>query len=95
MIAPCEYEEETCGSSLSQEELLEILEIRERIEGSTTKDESAAILKETQSEIQLIKSQLTDAFNKDDFETQRHLIDRLKFMHSILEAAETRHEAPE
>lgn len=72
---------------------MEILEVRERIEGCSSKEESAAILADTQEAIDRIIRALTAAFREGNLERQRHLIDRLRFMHSILEAAETRHEA--
>ena len=90
---PSKYEEETSGSTLSQEELLEILELRESLQDCHSSRKSADILSDTRGQLEATRRLLSKAFQEEDMETARHLLDRLKFLDSVCEAAETRHES--
>lgn len=73
---------------LEEGELLQVLEIRERLHESTDLIECRTILARTQDEITDSYRQMASVFDTANLPAARSLISRLRFLHSILEAAE-------
>jgi hypothetical protein len=72
---------------------MEILELRETLQDCHSSKESADILLDTNKQRETTKRHLSEAFRENNMETVRYLLDRLKFLESVCEAAETKHES--
>lgn len=87
------YDEERAGGDLDQEELLEILELRETLEGCKNPSEAQEVLNQARRTREEILARLAAAFRECNLDKAHHEIDRLKFYETVIEAAETRHES--
>ena len=87
------YCEEKSGSSLDQDELLEILDLREALENSTSATTTMLLLSDARDTWKQTLHDLGRSFNTLSFKAARHCIDKLKFYETVIEAAEIRHES--
>lgn len=87
------YDEEHAGGSLDQGELLELLELRETLEGCRDQDEARDILAQAQRTRGGILRDIAAAFRAGNLDRVRHEMDSLKFYETVIEAAETRCES--
>jgi molecular chaperone HscB len=83
------YDEESAGNRLDDTELMEILELRERLESTSDVNTASQTLATTQQRRQRIIKEMEKAFDADDVNCIRSCIDRLRFYDTVIEAAET------
>lgn len=67
-----------------------VLELRESIEDSSDIGECQRYLTETQDQVNLAIEKIAAGFAKRDLVLIKHEIDKLKFLYSVLEAAQSK-----